>query len=97
MRKFDAEAEREAYEDLSLEELQQLAEQQLAEQNPEPVDPVPSGRNTDNQGFLGRVDGTIMPDRMQRSPLLSDEPPLREIDPGSHFWTSSAVPRKPRK
>src|SRR5690242_18902182 len=98
MRKFDAEAEREAYEDLSLDELQQLAEEQLAEQNPEPVDPVPSGRNTENQEALGRFDGTILPDRMSRSPLLDEEPPLREIDPSSNFWTSSAIPRgKPRK
>jgi len=94
MREFD---ERQAYEDLSLDDLEELARQQLAEQNPEPVDPVPSGRNTENEGLAGHFDGTIFPDRMHRSPLLGEEPPLREIDPSSNFWTSSAIPGKPRK
>ncbi len=88
--------EQEMY-DLPEEELIRLANEQLAQANPNPVDPNPSGRNTDNQGFLGRVDGTIMPDRMNRSDLLSEEPPLREIDPGSNFWTSSAIPPKKQK
>jgi hypothetical protein len=76
-------------------ELIRLANEQLAQANPEPVDSNPSGRNTENQGLAGHFDGTIFPDRMHRS-LLGEEPPLREIDPSSNFWTSSAIPPKKR-
>lgn len=93
-RPFD---EREAYEDLSLDELEELARQQLAEQNPEPVDPNPSGRNIENQGALGRFDGLI-PANFRRPDSLDQGGDVKESEaPNASFWTSSAIPPKKRK
>jgi hypothetical protein len=93
MRKFN---EDEAYNDLSLDDLEELARQQLAEQNPEPVDPNPSGRNVENQGSIGRFDGLI-PANFRRPDSLDQAGEAKESEaPNAAFWTSSAIPPKKR-
>jgi hypothetical protein len=90
-REFD---EREAYEDLSLDELERRANEQLAQANPEAVDPNPSGRNTENQGAIGRFDGLISAN-FRRPDSLDQGGETKESEaPNMTFWTSSAIPPK---
>lgn len=97
MRPFN---EREAYEDLSLDDLEELARQQLAETFPD-TDPneerTRAGRNTENQGVPGRHDGFI-PGNFRRPDSLDQGGDVKESDaPNSNFWTSSAIPPKKRR
>ncbi len=96
-RKFDAEAEREAYEDLSLDDLEALARAQLAEQFPEQIDENPSGRQTENMGTAGRFDGLI-PANFRRPDSLDQAGEVKESEaPNSAFWSSAFPPKKQKR